>query len=565
MKKVKFIFLAMLVVAIDAAAGIPEGYYTAADGRVSTDLKTALMNIILEHSTLSYNNLWDYYPYTYYVIENEEQVLDMYSSDVTYFTDHSNIDREHVVPKAWWGGSTDFGPGCDLYNVIPGEHTANNAKSDYPLGEVSGTARFDNGVVKVGSSGVEGYNGTVFEPADEDKGDFARIFFYVATCYPDVGWDDNNADAMTSSSLLTLQSWIIPMLLEWHAMDPVDDKEVQRNEDVCKYQENRNPFIDYPDLVDYIWGEKSGETFYFSEHVAHEGSANDNMKTFIPTFSIDYGTEDAPKGVAEGTEVTVTAGNNYSTLHIRVNDGEWEEIECSLGYNSTGGTYHIAATKTVAITGDVCIEAYCSLDGYANSNTIVAYYNAMDFDSLYLLYEAFDDITAGNNTSSSGSSTAWAGNDNFPVVEKVYQAGGVLRMGASGSTGSITSRELATSGGTITIEFDVKGWTTIEGQLVVELSGADSQMVTYSATMADDFEHVTLEFNNVSASPTLTIATTAKRAFIDNIIAADLTSSIPLIGSSKSMSTDAYNLAGQKVNADTYRGIVIRNGRKILR
>ncbi len=566
MKKLNLTMFALLLVALNTFAGIPEGYYSNADGSAYKTLKAALTNIIKNHETLGYSSLWNYYPYTYYMPEDNNRVMDLYSNNVVYFSEHSSMNKEHTVPKSWWGGSTSMGPGCDIFNVIPSDSKANSAKSNYPLGEISGNPTFDNGVTRIGESGINGYKGQVFEPKDDYKGDFARIYFYVATCYPDLTWDDNNAKAFTNSTELTLQEWIIPMLLEWHNSDPVDAGEIQRNEDIFKVQKNRNPFIDYPSLVEYIWGEKTNEAYIFSEHKANEGEGNDNMKAKVPLFNIDFGTEMNPKTVAEGTEVTVEAGTNTSTLFVSINGGEWEQIEHTTGYNPTSQTeYNIAAKKTVTISGDVCIDAYCTHEGYKNSNTVTAYYKGVNYDSDYLLYEAFDAVTAGNNTSTSGSSTAWAGNENFVETVSAFSAGNAVRLGASKKNGSLTSRELNTSGGTINVSLDVKGWSSIEGKLVVSLTGAGEQTVEYTATINSQFEHKELIFNNVSANPVLTISTTAKRAFIDNIIVSEQTNGVETPATNSTYNSKAYNLAGQIVDESAYNGIVIKNGKKILK
>ncbi len=547
-----------------AFAGIPEGYYSSADSKKYVDLKKALCDIIKEHATFSYSSLWEYYPFTYYNISNPNQVLDMYSDNVNYFSNTSNLNKEHTVPKSWWGGSTEIGPGCDIFNVIPSEQKANGAKSNYPLGIVAGTASFDNGVTKVGKSGVNGYDDTVFEPKDSYKGDFARIYFYVATCYPDLLWNDNNAKAMTNSTELTLQSWIIPMLLEWNDADPVDAAEIQRNEDVYKQQGNRNPFIDYPELADYIWGSKSDDSFVFSDHKANEGESKD-FKTILPSFSIDYGTESEPKTVNENTTVTVQGGTTTSTLFTRINGGEWEQTDYTTKYNSGGTEYKVAAAKNYTISGNTLIEAYCTKEGFLNSDTIEAYFTGVDFSKEYLLREAFDELSSGNNTSNTGpSSTAWTGNDNFPTTTLAYPAGNAVKLGGSSKSGSLTSRALATTGGTIEVEFDVKGWTKVEGNISVSLTGAETQIVKYTATLSDDFEHIKLTFTGFSANPTLTIGTTAKRAFLDNITVKQVTvDGISFPTDSNTSSEATYNLAGQKVSAK-YKGIKIANGRKFI-
>lgn len=134
--------------------------------------------------------------------------------------------------------------------------------------------------------------------------------------------------------------------------------------------------------------------------------------------------------------------------------------------------------------------------------------------------EDFSSITNGNNTSTSGSSTAWSGNKNIPTVSKAYQAGGAVRIGASGGTGSLTTKaiDLSSNGGNYTLSFDVKGWTNVEGKIKVSTSDGNQQTVTYSAKMANSFETIELEMTGGTANTTITLATTAKRAFIDNII-----------------------------------------------
>ncbi len=565
MKK-KTLSLLMLFVGICASAfaGIPEGYYTSADSKKYIELKKALCDIIKDHVTFSYSSLWEYYPYTYYNLSNPKQVLDMYSDNVTYFSNTSGLNKEHTVPKSWWGGSTSMGPGCDIFNVIPSEQKANSAKSNYPLGIVSGKASFDNGVTKIGKSGVSGYDDTVFEPKDDYKGDFARIYFYVATCYPDLLWDSNKAKAMTNSTELTLQSWIIPMLLQWSASDPVDEAEIQRNEDIFKQQGNRNPFIDYPALADYIWGNKSSESFVFADHKANENESKE-FQTIIPSFSIDYGTEENPKMVVENSIVTVKGGTSSSTLFTRINGGEWEQTDYTTGYSSTGTEYNIAAAKNYTISGNTLVEAYCTLDGYLNSDTIEAYYTGVNFNEDYLLYEAFDELSAGDNTSTTGAgSTPWTGNYNFPTATVAYPAGNAVKLGSSSKSGSLTSCPLMTAGGTLEVEFDVKGWSKVEGNITVSLTGAETETVKYTATMSNSFEHIKLTFTGVSANPTLTIGTTAKRAFLDNITVKEVVADgISQVNADTRQSGSVYNMAGQKVS-EQYKGIKISNGKKYI-
>lgn len=136
-----------------------------------------------------------------------------------------------------------------------------------------------------------------------------------------------------------------------------------------------------------------------------------------------------------------------------------------------------------------------------------------------LLNEDFAEITEGNSTSTGGSNFDWKGNSNFPEVVAAYQAGGSVRLGASKKVGSITTKplDLSGNGGVFKVSFAVKGWTNVEGDIEVSLSGGKTQTVNYSAKMFGEFETVELSFDGGTAQSTLTFATTAKRAFLDDI------------------------------------------------
>lgn len=565
--KIKLLFSILLSALVSLThAGIPEGYYTNIDGQKYTTLKSALSSIISDHTVLGYSSLWNYYPSTYYHLDNRTQVLDMYSSIVRFYNGTSVVDgmnKEHTVPKSWWGGSTAAAPGNDLYNVIPSDATANSRKSNYSLGVVS-NATYTNEITTIGTGNVNGTKATFFEPADCYKGDFARIYFYMATCYPSLNWDNNNAEAMTNNSLLTLKSWIIPLLVQWSKEDPVDEEEIQRNEDIFTFQGNRNPFIDYPSLVDYIWGEKSEESFYLSEHKANEGGSS-TMYAGIPRFSLIGGTEENPKCVNAGTKVTVKGSSNLTTLYTRYNNGDWTETQPTIAYFTDEPT-QISPEISYVINESCNIEAFCTQEGRVNSDTLIRFYKVVDYSQDYLLYEDFNSVTAGNNTTSTGSASAWDGNDNFPLVTTVYKAGNAVKLGSGKNTGSLVSKPLDFVGGTLYVQIGVKGWTTIEGSLNVMLTGSTQQTVSYTSAMADDFQILTLKFDNVSENPELTISTTAKRAFINLVsVSANASTSIdsPLIFTP---SHDVYyNISGQKISGKPSRpGIYLFNGRKVM-
>ena len=253
----KLSLLVMVMLTVPAVfAEIPSGYYSGINGLKDRYLKTRLYEIIKNHSTNSYSGLFSQC-FKYTDQRSDGTWWDMYS-DVTRYVSNgwSGMNREHSLPKSWWGGDENAAY-TDLNHLYPSDRDANMKKSNYPLGEV-GTATYDNGVTKVGYpiAGQGGGSSRVFEPDDEYKGDFARTYFYMATCYQDFFW--KYTYMMLNGEYPSMAQWAIDMLLEWHRADPVSKKELDRNEEVYRIQHNRNPFIDMPDLVEFIWGDKVG-------------------------------------------------------------------------------------------------------------------------------------------------------------------------------------------------------------------------------------------------------------------------------------------------------------------
>lgn len=138
--------------------------------------------------------------------------------------------------------------------------------------------------------------------------------------------------------------------------------------------------------------------------------------------------------------------------------------------------------------------------------------------------EDFSSVTSGNSTTTGGSSNQWTGNDNFPSdgILRAFQAGGSVKIGNGSNNGYITTEalDLSQSNGAFTLSFDVKGWSNVEGDIKITVTGLEIQeeTVTYTAVLAGDFETKTISFTGGTANSTIRIETTARRAFIDNVI-----------------------------------------------
>lgn len=139
-----------------------------------------------------------------------------------------------------------------------------------------------------------------------------------------------------------------------------------------------------------------------------------------------------------------------------------------------------------------------------------------------LFSEDFSNITAGNSDGTSGSSSRWGGNSNFSEIKdeaNIFQAGGAIRIGTSSAKGSITTKALSVKAGTdITVQFDVKGWTTVEGDMMISVDGCKSAKVSYTNTRNDNFVTKEVSFTLTQDNPKVTFATTEMRAFLDNIL-----------------------------------------------
>lgn len=265
-KRLIFLWLLLVIYTGLIPAQIPAGYYHNARNKQKDVLKTALHQLAVPQRVLRYGSgtgyTWEGF---FYTDQNQDgSVIDMYSPIVRYFDGFKSVSGmhiEHAFPKSWWGGN-EWPVYKDLFHLYPSDGSINMSKSNNPLGVVTGTPTSDNGVSKVGPATYPGYTGNVFEPANEFKGDFARSYFYVVTVYQDLApfW---NSPMLNKNTYPVWKPWAIELLKQWHEQDPVSIKEVLRQEEVFKVQGNRNPFIDYPDLVNYIWGSDTVNVYPF--------------------------------------------------------------------------------------------------------------------------------------------------------------------------------------------------------------------------------------------------------------------------------------------------------------
>ena len=250
--------------------GEPDCPYENLDGMTSFALRKALCEDISQHTMLSYNQIRG--DKAKVDVRADGKIWDIYSGYNFYLSDYcSNIDivegecynREHVLPKSWWGGSTSEPMYTDLHHVYSVDAMANDKRSAWIYDEVKSTSWSNNLGSKLGTSA--NWSGeTAFEPVDEYKGDVARVYFYMLTCYMDKDFTQGGKGYRYfsySNGVCDFQSKSLALMLKWHRQDPVSDKEVTRNAKVADLQGNENPFVVEPNLVEYIWGTMKGKPY----------------------------------------------------------------------------------------------------------------------------------------------------------------------------------------------------------------------------------------------------------------------------------------------------------------
>lgn len=263
-----FTVIPLLLVSL-AAGDPPAGYYDPASGLYGDDLQQALHDIIDDHNSVSYDYIWQAFCTTDDKPGNI--VWDMYSDvpggtppyTYTLIVDQGGsasgegegYNREHSWPRSWF--DDDAPMNTDLFHIVPSDIYVNNRRGNYPYGEVDYPTWTSLNGSRLGPCSYTGYSGTVFEPIDGYKGDFARNYFYMATRYygEDAGW---TGSPMTDGAVL--KQWAENMLIEWHLNDPVSPKETERNDAVYAIQYNRNPFIDHPEYVLMVYDPTSVES-----------------------------------------------------------------------------------------------------------------------------------------------------------------------------------------------------------------------------------------------------------------------------------------------------------------
>ena len=289
-------------------------YYKELDGASGKELLDAIQIIAkvgYRTDDFRYDSIWFAFAKT--DMRPDGYVWEIYSdctfeyekdrtSNTTQTGDCKGYNREHAICQSWFGTTSLAGkemssskknsPGSDIFHIYPTSHGMNSRRGNRPYGEVLTAANISGNGTKYGTpvatksvansvagAYVEGeitMTTNVLEPADEYKGDIARSYFGTMVKWAgEWAFNKNELGKVIFDATIDADTHYAPennygftdyglaLMLNWHRQDPVSQKEVDRNNGIQQTQGNRNPFIDYPYLVEYIWGERTGEVLDF--------------------------------------------------------------------------------------------------------------------------------------------------------------------------------------------------------------------------------------------------------------------------------------------------------------
>lgn len=390
---------------------------------------TSTLNGTYDASTNTVTN------YTYGDTTNDPYVRALYrnysseyieTSKVKALSDHTSngINREHVWPNSMGFSGTNNnqkGPAFnDAHHLMSGDGYINQTlHNNYCYGYVDTTKEYIVGNKPFLTNNYRGsslFDPTstikVFQPQKEDRGNIARAIFYMAACYNNYSGNETISDedpflaianevidGVTCSSTSTnpVSIGITHDLLMWHKEDPVDSFEIHRNNLICRnYQFNRNPFIDYPEWVDYIWGTASGTNTYDATPTGYVDLSKDvinGYRTAIDESGISISLDKSVLSLPVGNTSTLTATVSDNTLPVSWTSSDETVATVSSGtitgikegtavitakVTSNGKDYEASCnvtvtTNTVNVTGITLSESEKQLDiNGQNSFTLVA-------------------------------------------------------------------------------------------------------------------------------------------------------------------------------------------------
>ena len=326
---------------------IPSGYYNSIEGLSGAALKQELQRIIADPSVVrlhSYADIWEILRSSDRNPNNNNQVWCIYTEQPFSKLDQQNTssivgkwNREHIFCQSRGGfevASGDTADGINVWSTTSATTTVDGVSDAHHIRAVSGqenSSRNNKNYGTVASSSV--YSGPTATQGSW-RGDVARALFYMAVRFDGLNIVNGDpSEYVPSTTTASGNIGDLATLLTWNALDPKDDFEMNRNNYIYTWQMNRNPFIDYPLLADYIFGANYGQPWFASLSTQ---SPIQNRVAVYPNPASEYL---MIFGLEGSSKVTI-----YTVLGQLVQTQEFEgEIKIDLDLNA--GMYVVQVTN----------------------------------------------------------------------------------------------------------------------------------------------------------------------------------------------------------------------------
>jgi endonuclease I len=282
----KSFFSSLFIIAVLSGSGqIPPGYYDNASSLTGQQLKTALHNIIKNHTEYPYNQTDELLMETDEDPNNSNNVILLYKgtsqAKSTFGGGANDWNREHV----WAKSHGDFGDsppcGTDLHHMKPEDASVNSDR---------GNKDFDNGGIQHAEATGCYYDDDSWEPRDAVKGDVARMIFYMEVRYEGENGELDLEVVDWVNSAPEPEHGKYSALYQWHQDDPPDAFEINRNNVIYSYQDNRNPFIDHPEYLILIYDPTNAlNDVYYNSLSLFPNPATDQISIKAPSLAFASG------------------------------------------------------------------------------------------------------------------------------------------------------------------------------------------------------------------------------------------------------------------------------------
>lgn len=370
-----------------------------------------------------------------------------------------NFNAEHTWPQSMFddvNGNPVLPMYSDMHHLFPANATANQVRSNYPFGIVTGTPTWAVGGSQRGTLTT---GGTGFEPRDVHKGNATRAMFYFITRY------QNYSNFMTTAFEGTLRKWA--------KSDLVDANEKTRNSRTQTWQGNRNPFIDHPEFIDRIYdfvnrlvrpdqpklaisstnvvfgAKPSGTTSSFYLKFTNTGPKVTNLESASITgtgFSVGYKpatNKTIAKGIADSIEIRYTSSNSSliptGSLTISLALATSSQVftiqlngSGNGNFNNSGGT----VTGTTP-TGSTSAVTGLTTSGISQSSATLSWSLPSDYDAG--LNDVIVLVKQGSSPGvASGNISSVVANSDFSLATSQLNSDGKLIYRGDGSSVSVT-------------------------------------------------------------------------------------------------------------------------------